>query len=88
MKPEEAIKRLKTLIDVFETDEPIGGEPWPIVTALDMAVKALEKQKQKEPEIEKPCIYKYSCGYDFCMMSDCPEYKEKTSQNSYYGVAD
>lgn len=37
---------------------------------------------------EKPCIYKFSCGYDICMKSDCPDYVAKTRNNSYYGKED
>lgn len=38
--------------------------------------------------VEKSCIYKFSCGYDFCMMEDCPEYIEKTENNKYFGMDD
>lgn len=27
---------------------------------------------------EKPCIYKHTCGFDVCMMSECPYYEAKT----------
>ena len=27
---------------------------------------------------EKPCIYKHTCGFEYCNMSDCPYYKPKT----------
>lgn len=36
--------------------------------------------------IENPCIYRFSCGYDFCMMEECPEYEAKTENNDYYGL--
>lgn len=32
---------------------------------------------------EKPCIYKFSCGYEVCMMEECPEYVAKTKENKY-----
>ena len=34
----------------------------------------------------RPCIYKYSCGYDFCLKEECPEYIAKTKDNEYYGL--
>lgn len=37
---------------------------------------------------EKPCYYKYSCGYDFCMHDQCQEYREKKRGEVYYGVVD
>lgn len=27
---------------------------------------------------EKPCIYKHTCGFEICMMSECPYYIAKT----------
>ena len=36
--------------------------------------------------IEKPCIYKHSCGWEICMLEDCPEYIAKTKENKYYGT--
>lgn len=27
---------------------------------------------------EKPCIYKHTCGFEYCNMSDCPYYIPKT----------
>ena len=32
---------------------------------------------------EKPCIYKFSCGWEVCMMEECPEYEAKTKKNKY-----
>lgn len=26
---------------------------------------------------EKPCVYKHTCGFEYCNMSDCPYYKPK-----------
>ena len=28
--------------------------------------------------IDKPCIYKNTCGFEYCNMIDCPYYKPKT----------
>ena len=27
---------------------------------------------------EKPCIYKHTCGFEYCNLSDCPYYEPKT----------
>ena len=27
---------------------------------------------------EKPCIYKHTCGFDYCNLGECPYYVEKT----------
>ena len=32
---------------------------------------------------EKPCIYKFSCGWEVCMMTECLEYVAKTKENKY-----
>lgn len=33
---------------------------------------------------EKPCIYKHTCGFDICMMSDCPYYEPKTKGKKWF----
>ena len=40
------------------------------------------------PRSEKPCIYRYSCGFDFCTVSDCEQYEAKTEDNEYHGRGD
>lgn len=35
---------------------------------------------------EKPCHYKYSCGHEVCMMTDCPDYKPKKRGEPYFGT--
>lgn len=32
-----------------------------------------------------PCVFKKSCGLDFCMLEQCPEYKAKGRNQSYFG---
>ena len=32
-----------------------------------------------------PCVFKKSCGYDFCMRENCPDYKPKKRGQPYYG---
>lgn len=32
----------------------------------------------EKPYIDKPCIYKHTCGFEYCNMIDCPYYKPKT----------
>lgn len=32
---------------------------------------------------EKPCIYKHTCGFDICMMSECPHYEPKTKDKKW-----
>lgn len=32
---------------------------------------------------EKPCIYKHTCGFDICMMSECPYYEPKTKGKTW-----
>lgn len=27
---------------------------------------------------EKPCIYKHTCGFDYCNLTECPYYEPKT----------
>jgi len=34
---------------------------------------------------EKPCFYKYTCGYDFCQGQDCPEYRAKKQGEKFLG---
>lgn len=34
---------------------------------------------------ETPCVYKKSCGYEVCMMSDCGENKPKKRGEPFYG---
>lgn len=33
---------------------------------------------------EKPCIYKHTCGFDVCMMSDCCCYEPKTKGKKWF----
>ena len=33
---------------------------------------------------EKPCIYKHTCGFDICMMADCPYYEPKTKGKKWF----
>ena len=33
---------------------------------------------------EKPCIYKHTCGFDYCNLTDCPYYEPKTKANKWF----
>ena len=33
---------------------------------------------------EKPCIYKHTCGFEYCNMTDCPYYEPKTKGKKWF----
>ena len=34
--------------------------------------------------MEPPCIYKHTCGHDFCLMQDCIDYHAKKYGDPWY----
>lgn len=39
----------------------------------------------ENPYIDKPCIYKNTCGFEYCNMTDYPYYKPKTKGRKWAG---
>lgn len=33
---------------------------------------------------ETPCVYKHTCGYEICMLDECPEYIAKKRGMPWY----
>ena len=33
---------------------------------------------------EKPCIYRHTCGFEYCNMTDCPYYEPKTKGRKWW----
>lgn len=40
--------------------------------------------KPSKAEKEYPCIYKHTCGFDVCMLSECPDYEPKTKGKKWF----
>ena len=32
----------------------------------------------------KPCIYKHTCGFDICNLTDCPYYEPKSKGRKWF----
>lgn len=41
-------------------------------------------EKKRSDSQEYPCVYKHTCGHDFCVMSECPDYEPKTKGKKWF----
>ena len=70
---ENEIERLKKLLAESEARENEAAKRFYKEGVNDFA----------EPN-EKPCIYKHTCGFDVCMLSECPDYEPKTKGKKWF----
>jgi hypothetical protein len=40
--------------------------------------------KPSKADKEYPCIYKHTCGFDICTMSECSDYVPKTKGKKWF----
>lgn len=54
---------------------------------LEAEKQALEKQLNNDEgdTFSSACVYKYSCGYDYCMDENCPDFQQKKPDEPYVG---
>ena len=78
---------------VFETVDLINRQKAEIerlykeVDRLSQCVLYHDGQNELEfskSENEYPCIYKHTCGFDICMLSECPDYEPKTKGKKWF----
>ena len=43
----------------------------------------LKYEEEKEDATETPCIYKRSCGFEYCNLTECHYYEAKTNEKGW-----